>query len=321
CDFQPDWQQGVNQPYPDYGYMRGLVRLFAVQAVLQCDAKQPLQALHSLRIAAQITRHLGQDPRIYSLATRFTLDSILERPLIRTVQQFGHRPEVLAGADAIEDVLDTPMDFEQALRGECLMRLQTIALLHQKDRKVLFSGYPPPYPPHVTRGEVQDAWEARCLSFWRRIFAHVHASGGDPMEMFREVRAVTEEEKANSAGQRRHFKPTYEMNYYLEPDCSDTAQRLIVITAHQRLRRTQLALFAYRLKTGHFPESLEALSPTLPLDPFSHQPLHYRRTEQGFLLYSVGVNLADDNGDGSILSRGQDPPDIVISYPTLPSRF
>ena len=34
----------------------------------------------------------------------------------------------------------------------------------------------------------------------------------------------------------------------------------------------------------------------MPVDPFTGEPYHYRTTDDGFLLYSVGQNLTDDNG-------------------------
>ncbi len=34
----------------------------------------------------------------------------------------------------------------------------------------------------------------------------------------------------------------------------------------------------------------------LPMDPYSDGPLVYRKTESGFLLYSLGINLTDDGG-------------------------
>ncbi len=61
------------------------------------------------------------------------------------------------------------------------------------------------------------------------------------------------------------------------------------------------ALAAHRAATGSFPQSLEELIPqqlvTLPLDPFSGKPFRYRLTDHGFLLYSVGPNTTDDNGE------------------------
>ncbi|HLJ57486.1 MAG TPA: hypothetical protein VKT77_20780 [Chthonomonadaceae bacterium] len=39
------------------------------------------------------------------------------------------------------------------------------------------------------------------------------------------------------------------------------------------------------------------MRPTPPHDPFTSQPLHYRRDGQGFVLYSVGQDLKDDGGN------------------------
>lgn len=61
-----------------------------------------------------------------------------------------------------------------------------------------------------------------------------------------------------------------------------------------------LSLFAARAKSGEFAEQLGDLVPTyeeaIPIDLFSGGPLKYRRTADGFELYSVGRNETDDGG-------------------------
>jgi hypothetical protein len=62
------------------------------------------------------------------------------------------------------------------------------------------------------------------------------------------------------------------------------------------------ALAAYRAKEDRYPPTLDALAPKylerVPGDLFSGKGLIYRRTETGYLLYSVGVNGKDDGGHG-----------------------
>ncbi|GMU23323.1 MAG: hypothetical protein AMXMBFR13_34020 [Phycisphaerae bacterium] len=63
-----------------------------------------------------------------------------------------------------------------------------------------------------------------------------------------------------------------------------------------------LALYRFRHRHGAYPDRLDQLVPDLlpelPADPFSGQPLCYRKTDDGgFLLYSVGENGVDDGGD------------------------
>ena len=69
---------------------------------------------------------------------------------------------------------------------------------------------------------------------------------------------------------------------------------------HLRLLLTEAAVRRYQLEYGSPPESLEALVPEylskVPGDAFGDGPLRYRRTDDGYLLYSVGRNGVDDGG-------------------------
>lgn len=64
---------------------------------------------------------------------------------------------------------------------------------------------------------------------------------------------------------------------------------------------TALAVERYRLKHGRWPERLEdlvpAFLPALPTDPYTGSPLVYRQNDDGIVVYSVGVNGKDDQGD------------------------
>ncbi|MHC4386577.1 MAG: hypothetical protein ACYSUG_06255 [Planctomycetota bacterium] len=64
---------------------------------------------------------------------------------------------------------------------------------------------------------------------------------------------------------------------------------------------TILAILQYEKEHGELPQSLDALVEKgllheVPIDPFSDKPLVYRKTEDSFTLYSVGLNFTDDNG-------------------------
>lgn len=61
-----------------------------------------------------------------------------------------------------------------------------------------------------------------------------------------------------------------------------------------------IALERYRVAQGTLPERLDLLAPAYlaapPIDPFDLQPLRYLPKDQGYILYSVGLNGADDGG-------------------------
>ncbi len=86
------------------------------------------------------------------------------------------------------------------------------------------------------------------------------------------------------------------------------AERHDLAAAHLRLLMVELALRGYRCDEGKGPDSLTRLVPkyleSLPMDPFSGNPLVYRPTGSNWVLYSVGPDRVDDGGKpvGKIIS-------------------
>jgi hypothetical protein len=117
-----------------------------------------------------------------------------------------------------------------------------------------------------------------------------------------------------------------------EDECRNTKNPLIkklapalskVYTAdcrHQAmLRSTMVALACERYRLKHkdnaWPASLdvlvkEKLLDAIPADPMDNQPLRYRRTKDGIVIYSIGMDMTDNHGninrEGSWLDSGQD---------------
>jgi hypothetical protein len=74
---------------------------------------------------------------------------------------------------------------------------------------------------------------------------------------------------------------------------------------------TMLALARFEKEKGEYPENLSTLVELgylkdIPNDPYSDGPLVYKKTDESFILYSLGENLSDEGGqvarrdDGSI---------------------
>ena len=64
---------------------------------------------------------------------------------------------------------------------------------------------------------------------------------------------------------------------------------------------TVLAALRYKKAEGRYPAELDGLIEAgylkkLPLDPYSNEPLVYKRTDDDFILYSVGPNFTNDGG-------------------------
>ena len=81
-----------------------------------------------------------------------------------------------------------------------------------------------------------------------------------------------------------------------------------------RLVALMFPLTAYHANHGQYPHRLDDLKPkyakTIPADLFTGKPLHYRRADNGYLLYSLGRNGKDDGG-----KEGDNLLDIVVQVP------
>jgi hypothetical protein len=75
--------------------------------------------------------------------------------------------------------------------------------------------------------------------------------------------------------------------------------------AKLRLLMLDLAVMVYREANGNLPDSLSNLVPSvlneLPIDPYGNGSLKYRRTDDGYTLYSVGPNGTDEDGENDDL--------------------
>ena len=86
--------------------------------------------------------------------------------------------------------------------------------------------------------------------------------------------------------------------------------------AHLHLVQTALALERYQRRYGKVPDKLEAVVPeflsAVPIDPFTGKPLSVHRSSGALLIYSVGMDLADDTA--APLARPAHGADIVFTF-------
>jgi len=102
----------------------------------------------------------------------------------------------------------------------------------------------------------------------------------------------------------------YSLYYQLMP-----ALRRIGEMAHRNRAEveglmTVMAVLWYHQETQRYPEKLSELVEAgllkkLPMDPYSDKPLVYRKTNEGFTLYSASENFTDDDGKVFMDDKGR----------------
>jgi hypothetical protein len=112
------------------------------------------------------------------------------------------------------------------------------------------------------------------------------------------------------------------------PDLATATDLNCQAKASHRATVASIALLRWRKDKGQFPQRLDELVgggylSSLPADPYSDGPLKYRRTEGGFILYSIGENFKDDGGDPNAPGAHmgyRTPLDIVYWPPPKPRK-
>ncbi|MBN2512166.1 MAG: CPBP family intramembrane metalloprotease [Sedimentisphaerales bacterium] len=89
--------------------------------------------------------------------------------------------------------------------------------------------------------------------------------------------------------------------YIYLPDLSKMHSIFYENKAFESAFVTTLAIFCYKQTCHSFPENLQTLisegyMSSLPLDPYSGNSLIYRKTEDSFILYSIGKDFEDNGG-------------------------
>lgn len=89
---------------------------------------------------------------------------------------------------------------------------------------------------------------------------------------------------------------------------------------HRAMSRCSVAALAaerYRLLHARWPDSLETLVKAelllqVPIDPFDGQPLRFRPTDEGVIIYSIGEDRIDNGG--SIDRKNSAAPDSDLGF-------
>jgi len=101
------------------------------------------------------------------------------------------------------------------------------------------------------------------------------------------------------------------------PALSKSGEKSVAVVAHLRLARLAIMLLSYQAEhDGKLPAKLDELT-VVPLDPFDDKPLRYRQTETGFLIWSIGPDEIDQNGQPRSRNSSEQAYDLLFTIERL----
>ena len=275
--------------------LRPVLALLALEADLQAQADRPGEALRCVRAMLATGRTIGDEPFAVSQLVRNWAQINAVRQLERILGLCEPRAglaemQQLLASEAAEDHLT------DGLRGERAMLHRSFEEI--EDGKVqLFRSL----------GNYQRA--APELTDTLPRFLYAPSVPGDHAAALRFLNAAVEASKRPMPEQPAAFRsipvPLPDGNHVIGRLLLPAVQK--AQDADQRtkalLRCAEVAVAAerYRLATDRWPLTLEAIPKdflaAVPTDPFDGKPLRFAETPEGVIIYSVGPDLQDNEGN------------------------
>lgn len=278
--------------FPLFCNLRNLARLLSVEASLKAERGDPAGAISSTLDAVQLGADIGRNGTLIEYLVGVAIEAIGTNRAFGFVGRLGSAEARDAAGRVCRVIAALPkpeavVRQEQRLCADCIRKL----LPRWNWRWVLVHNW--------FAGMVRPMFWWYVLSLMRSLLLTRRGVVRDFETAWNDLITRLSVSYRESAGM-----PEVRTNWLTEMMVAVTP-RVGLISAERRLRLAFLAcafaLHAWNVERGEYPVSLAELLPdylqSVPVDPFGcGEPLRYRRTEQGYILYSVGPDGVDDGG-------------------------
>lgn len=331
-DFQLQYHLGFNARFTHLTQLRSADRALASAAVLDMRDGRTGEASANLRALISLPAHHREEPFVISQLVRCALVAMATGPAWEGLHYPHWSEEQLAQLQAEWESLQVLPQMERALAMERAGVLMEYARARESPNRLSQMSFPAGGTPLDDLAEVGnkmiedpgEGLEALMDRFPRRWVWKWWNCYHDEMWYLQSLQRLLGEARAVSNGVpfvSLHQKVEAEALRIGEPPrqyllasalggaLSSIVKKAVVAETQRRVVVTAIALERHKRRTGKLPAGLIKLVPTLlpavPLDPMDGQPLRYRLTgTNSFLLYSIGADGVDGNGDASPATAG-----------------
>ena len=299
CAFPVDWDAGPAIAYPHLGPMREGGKLLGARAEAQAADGQMDAALSSCAAIFRMAEHAQRDPILIGAFVGFALNGIGVTALEESLSQGDPSPAACRALFEQLGTADPHAALERAFQGQRAIHAELSERIHAGEIRDLFA-----------------AFSGEPVRWVQPLLVDLYRTVGRPLLNLDEVSSLRAMQQNIAAldlppveGQQQMADVVAEMNQL--PVYRSVLTRMIMpVFTRATLTRDRaaaeigaaqiaLALTAYRAEHRRYPDTLADLAAAgwdIPDDPFTGQPYIYRLEGEGFIVYSVGPDMADDGG-------------------------
>jgi hypothetical protein len=304
--FPLDIKHGYAMELGHLSQLREAARLLQLEAVLAAHDGDASRAVEALLAGLAIADCLRNEPILISQLVRIACHTVFIDGLNRALELTDFTEDQLARLEAAVRSHEEPEAAARGFMGERIFMLATYEDPRYYTEQVSgLAGLPSGQFAGVARVMRGVGWNAADQVHCMTMMAKIIQASRRPFPEGQVIMETVERELESSHG---WFPRISDM---LLPSLTRGLEAFARDTAQLRNAATALAVERFGLKAGQPPATLEELVPefleSVPIDPFDGQPLRYRLSEKGYVVYSVSLNLKDDGGTYGQRGSRRDP--------------
>jgi len=303
-----DYSKGFQMELPHLSKMRAGAQLLKADAIISSMNGDYSEAVTDIIAGMQLGDALAGEPILISQLVRVAVYGIM----IEGIRQSFHGGDLSAEQmSRLEDQLDQADNrhaFAESFLGEQITMAQIFSQIRAVEHTDMLTSSVALFQDTSTLGQltkpirpllarsyapVMQPWLNLDESTLTDLLDRTATVAELPYYQARPQLEITEQQVENMPRSRTWSRM---MMPALTRSCEAQARH----EARLDLVQMGLVLEQYQADHGSYPDTLDAIAPqmgwSMPVDPFSGKPYHYRRTGDTFRLYSVGANLTDDGG-------------------------
>lgn len=305
CRFQQSDQITLDENPPMAQDVRSLGVVLGVRAYLAAEQEQPREAWKMVAVQLRFADQLLKDPVMPGAMMELSLIGHACRVVKKLCEiappdeaEYQRMVPLLRDLDVVEPFVRC-VDARRLVVGERVFSLPEDEL-EEAWRRDSWSG-----------GDSDPAVFHRLTFRYMMYRPNFIAGHADYLQLMRKTAHLLEGpyEPGESAVYQeiRDLAFRYPLTYQLGILGTLIKQWHCRMAADVRATQAGLALLRYKQAHGDFPPTLEALKLEGLVDPYDEEPLRYRVEGNGFLVYSVGGDLKDNDGLLERPRRSSDP--------------
>ncbi len=302
CVFPVDWSSPIEALFPHFSQLRKAARILSLRADVAAADGQIEAALDSVTTIARVAQHAKTDPIIISELVSYGIQDLAISTLEEVLSQGTPPSSDCKGLYEELGKIDNNASSVRVMKGEVgLFSAEIFNLV--RSGKVSLDDLYGDSTRNISFGSPLRTREKLRGWLWRPLFnADLRVNLA---HMEKQIKAAElpwpESEQAIEKDQEQldQSPPFYAiLSRIITPAFNTVVLRRDRATATVRTAQVALALKAYQAEHGTLPASLNDLKQAgwkLPCDPFGGGEYRYRREGAGFVVWSIGPDMKDNN--------------------------